>query len=226
VPKSPDARDDDCESRPARRSASNEGRGARGAQEKKSSHPVNIERLRKILACVSIDKTAEPKTLAEDLDVSVSTINRDLEIMEEKEILFKNKWSIGDRIKEGQFKCFIFIETEYTKDKKEVNYQIGLVDEIRKRMKGRPYLGKLFLVSIDIVMGAKFDIILVVRSDDPHHLGMFVKSFLRTHPWVQGTQTILAWPSKGLDLLAHELGAHLVEEPVTRSSETAEPEQE
>lgn len=98
------------------------------------------------------------------------------------------------------FKTYIFIITEYNgevpRKNQEVDYQQQLVQSIHEKLRVEPYSLSLYLESVDIVMGAEFDIILTLSAIDIGPIGLFVTNFLRPHRDVLQTKTITVWPSQ------------------------------
>lgn len=107
---------------------------------------------------------------------------------------------VSDEYSKRLFKAYIFIVTEYNGAElgkgEEVDYQQQLVQSIREKLRVEPYSLSLYLESVDIVMGADFDIILTLSALDIGPIGLFVTNFLRPHRDVQQTKTITVWPSQ------------------------------
>jgi hypothetical protein len=96
--------------------------------------------------------------------------------------------------KEGQPKAFILVELAKPK-KGGGNYQKMLVDEIRDGFRKGEHAG-LNLISVDVVMGAEFSVIVQVYSDNLHFIGRFVKEYLLVNELVTKTRTIMVWPTE------------------------------
>ena len=151
-----------------------------------------------IAAHVSDHPGAERKDIAAKLKRVESTLNPHISrLIDEGQL--REGLTVTDAWKKQQIKSYIFIETVYrdagTVQRSEFNYQQELVQNIKDRLGAAPYRGVLFLDSIEIVMGADFDIILILLAKDVSPLGSLVTGFLRTQPYVNKTRTVLAWPS-------------------------------
>jgi DNA-binding Lrp family transcriptional regulator len=126
------------------------------------------------------------------------------------------------------FKSFIFINTTYRgkalDDLTELDYQQQLVQAIERKISKPPYNGLLFLESVEIVMGADFDIILILYAPDISPIGMFVTKYLRPHRYVKKTQTITVWPSQSVPVDEHgeDLSPKLADESDDSPSITLE----
>jgi hypothetical protein len=107
--------------------------------------------------------------------------------------------SVTDAWKGELIKSYVFIDTVFQDDgdtarDEEANYQQDLVDNIKRKLGTDRYRGAIFLDSVEIVMGADFDIVLILRANDVSPIGSFVTGFLRSHRYVHKTRTIMAWP--------------------------------
>ncbi|MDG3002703.1 hypothetical protein [Paludisphaera mucosa] len=116
---------------------------------------------------------------------------------------------VTDAWKKSKLKTYILITTDFRGKKVRgdwavsaegpegvLTYQQILVRDIQKALRSGPYREHLFLESVEIVLGAEFDIIIVVMADDVYPIGDFVTGFLRTQRDVVNTKTITVWPSK------------------------------
>jgi hypothetical protein len=99
--------------------------------------------------------------------------------------------------KEGQPKAFILVEFSIPKTPGE-NHQKRFVDEITEGFAKQQHPG-LYLLGVDVTMGAEFALIIQVYSDHLHHIGRFVKEYLLTHALVANTRTVMVWPTEAVD---------------------------
>ncbi len=143
-----------------------------------------------------------------DKGVDKNTTNNHLVELLKKKLIIEGVF-VTNLWKKQKIKSYILITTNYCGEKGQgrwaggddgpsgrLTYQQVLVRDIRKAIEDGIYRGTLFLESVEIVLGAEFDIILILLADDVYPIGDFVTGFLRTQRDVHNTKTIMVWPSR------------------------------
>ncbi len=153
----------------------------------------------RIIAYLSAHPGASTQLLAQELGKPANTVRSHVDKLIKKNVIEEGLRVRSDHRKR-LFKTYIFITTEYNGDTpgkgQEIDYQQQLVQSIHEKLHIEPYSLSLYLESVDIVMGADFDIILTLSAIDIGPIGLFVTNFLRPHRDVQQTKTITVWPSQ------------------------------
>jgi hypothetical protein len=155
----------------------------------------------RILGFLAKHPFAERRTMASQLDVPASTLNFHVSRLIEQG---KIRDGLCANIDKFLFRKFIILINTRPPtgaarrhagrrgaDKERApNYQLNLIDDIREEIDRDD---ELLLESVDIVMGADWDIILMVRADDLGPVADFVVRFLRVNECVAGTRTTFVW---------------------------------
>ncbi|MFO0909823.1 MAG: winged helix-turn-helix domain-containing protein [Isosphaeraceae bacterium] len=160
------------------------------------SHKVDDE---DVFAEIARNPGTNQSQIARRLGTSTATISRCVERLEAAGRIHTGL-GVSSEYRSQLFKSYIFINTHYQGEREqqedEVPYQQALVHDIQEKIRLGGYAGSLFLESVEIVMGATFDIILIVSAKDIGPIGNFVTKFLRPHRDVEKTQTVTVWPSQ------------------------------
>jgi len=160
----------------------------------------------KIISCIN----KNPALTREEISIltgrSRTTVQRHLQELIEKGMVIPG-FFVTPKFAEKRTTFWIFIETRYNKpednksgdnkpgkvQKEIVNYQVALCDEIVKVLneKDSHYSGRITYVDIQILLGADFDIVLKLISNDMECVADFITQFLRTRDAIARTRT--AW---------------------------------
>jgi len=145
----------------------------------------------------------EPATsvddIAEDLDVQKETVRTYFTDLVDKEIAFRTEISLTRNQRAGYQRFWIFIETAYQpwlcakvdaghhQDRQDpANYQQTLAEVIANEIRKRD---KLVYVSVDIILGSDYDLIVVVDAEEHKAILDFVTGFVRIQPHVLRSAT-------------------------------------
>lgn len=168
-----------------------------GGEMTEHRHTEKFEKnLNLVMAHLADHPDATDEALEKLLDRSERTLDRYLEEAREREWLVEGRY-VTRKWRRVQVKAYIFIETRFdrsvTRQKPQLNYQEELAWDIKEELKKRP---QLYMESMEIVLGAKFNIILVLYAASVGPIGDFVKGCLPERNFIINTQTVMVWPGQ------------------------------
>lgn len=153
----------------------------------------------KILTVLSHSPCTDRVDIAAAVDTPVATVNNHIAKLK-KEGTLQEGLTVTPAWKKQQLKTYIFIYTQYSKSRNgglpEMPYQQKLKLDIEKKLQETKYRNELVLENVSIVLGADFDLILVLTAKHMHSINRLVTAWLRVHPYVAKTQTIMVGPAE------------------------------
>ena len=151
----------------------------------------------KILTTILSTPCCDRATIASVVGANIATTNQHILKLKEEGKL-QEGLTVTPSWKQQQLKSYIFIYTDYRREPNEklseIPYQQQLKEDIERKLNDKPYCDELVLESLSIVLGADFDLILVLNAKQMHSINRLVTAWLRTHPFVVKTQTIMDGP--------------------------------
>jgi hypothetical protein len=171
--------------------------GREGGPVAENRHTVEYEKnLSQLLSHLADHPNATDKQLVAVLVKGDRTIDRYLKDAKDRGWLAEGR-HVTRKWRRVQAKAYIFIETKFdrsvTRQKPKLNYQEEVTWDITQEIKRRP---QLYMESMEIVLGAKFNIILVLYAATVGPIGDFVKGCLPERNFIINTQTVMVWPGQ------------------------------
>jgi DNA-binding Lrp family transcriptional regulator len=153
----------------------------------------------RILTHIAQNPGVNAADVAHNLGVPATTVNKHVKNLQVQHKIVRGL-NVSTEYRKQLFKSFIFINSRFSGESPEEggerDYQQQLVQSIKNQFQRAPYAGYLFMENIEIVLGAEFDIILILLASDISPIGLFVTKFLRPHRYVEKTQTVTVWPTQ------------------------------
>ena len=168
--------------------------------------PKNKSSLDQIVQALFVEPGLDRATLAEKLSMKPSTLRRNVSLLIEQNVL-REGLLLTDSGRPKSDRYYIEIVTKFdhpaVPDEKphaprnekpnapRINtpYQQDLRKEIRTELNKPENAEFLKLISLDIALGAAWDLMLVLYATDKKYISNFVTCFLRTHKYVLQTRT-------------------------------------
>lgn len=147
-----------------------------------------------IISLINADPSITRRQIEDRLNVGYSAVQKQI-----KRLIDAGVIETGFRVRESRLthrlKFWIFIETRYNSkaaapsDGLAPDYQRQLCQDITTELLRPEYADHLLFGSVQVLLGADCDVVLVLYADDARHVLRFVTRFLRTRPSVLSTAT-------------------------------------